>query len=139
LVLQLQVQGLENGRSDLMNTLLRRIAEWKGRRKAAQIIVFDGGAEVERTRAFFKGASVGAVLTLGLFLLSAPNTRDELLMEEINRRDERLREANERLGQAIAVADMCLATAESLERTFSSYQSFLGARQPVSRGETPRR
>jgi hypothetical protein len=113
-----------------MNTLLRRIAEWKGRRKAAQIIVFDGGAEVERTRAFFRGATCGAALTLGLFLLSAPSTRDEHLLEEVNRRDERLREAHERLTQAVAVTDMCLSTAESLERTFSSYQSFLGPRPP---------
>jgi hypothetical protein len=111
-----------------MNTLLRRIAEWKARRKAAQIIVFDGGAEVERTRAFFKGASCGAFLTLALFLLSAPNTSDELLLEEVHRRDERLREASDRLTQAIAVADMCLSTAESLERTFSTYQGFLSAR-----------
>lgn len=111
-----------------MNTLLRRIAEWKGRRRAAQIIVFDGGAEVERTRSFFKGATCGALLTLGLFLLTAPNTRDELLLEEVTRRDKQLREANERLTQAVAVADICLNTAESLERTFSSYQSFLGTR-----------
>jgi hypothetical protein len=120
-----------------MNTLLRRIAEWKGRRKAAQIIVFDGGAEVERTRAFFKGATCGAVLTLGLFLLSAPNSRDELLMEEVNRRDDRLREAHQRLEQAVTVAEMCLTTAESLERTFSTYQGFLGARA-APRVEAPR-
>lgn len=120
-----------------MNTLLRRIAEWKGRRRAAQIIVFDGGAEVERTGAFFRGAVCGAVLTLGLFLLSAPNGSDELLLEEVNRRDERLREAHERLAQAVAVADMCLTTAESLERTFSTYQGFLGART-APRGEPPR-
>jgi hypothetical protein len=120
-----------------MNTLLRRLAEWKGRRRAAQIIVFDGGAEVERTRSFFKGASCGAALTLGLFLLTAPNSRDELLLDEISRREVRLKEANERLVQAMAVADMCLSTAESLERTFSSYQSFLGARVPTLRAESP--
>ncbi len=121
-----------------MNTLLRRIVEWKARRKAAQIIVFDGGAEVERTRSFFRGATCGAVLTLGLFLLSAPNSSDEHLLEEMNRRDERLRDANDRLMQAIAVADMCLSTAESLERTFSTYQGFLSARTSPN-GETPRR
>jgi gas vesicle protein len=122
-----------------MNTLLRKLAEWKGRSKAAQIIVFDGGAEVERTRSFFKGASCGAALTLGVFLLTAPNSRDELLIEEVNRREMRLKEANERLVQAMAVADMCLNTAESLERTFSSYQSFLGARVPTPREEAPPR
>jgi hypothetical protein len=122
-----------------MNTLLRRLAEWKGRRKAAQIIVFDGGAEVERTRSFFKGACCGAALTLGLFLLTAPNSRDELMIEEVNRRDIRLKEAHERLAQAVAVADMCLNTAESLERTFSSYQSFLGARVPTAKPEAPAR
>lgn len=111
-----------------MNTLLRRLAEWKGRRRAAQIIVFDGGAEVETSRAFLKGAMIGVALTTALFLVSAPGTSDEHLLDEMERRRALVREANQRLTQAVAIADVCLSTANQLEETLASYQAFLSGR-----------
>ena len=94
-----------------MNTLLRRLAEWKAARNGAQVIIFDGGAEVERARSFLRGTALGAVLTLGAFLLTAPTTTDARTVEELERRELLLREANERLRQALQVADVCLNTA----------------------------
>lgn len=111
-----------------MNTLLRRLAEWKGRRRAAQIIVFDGGAEVETSRAFLKGAMIGVALTTALYLVSAPGTSDEHLLDELERRQALVREANHRLTQAVAIADVCLSTANQLEQTLASYQAFLSGR-----------
>jgi hypothetical protein len=111
-----------------MNALLRRLAQWKGRRRAAQIIVFDGGAEVETSRAFLKGAVIGIGLTTVLFLVSAPGTSDEHLLDEIERRQALVREANQRLTQAVAIADVCLSTANQLEETLASYQAFLSGR-----------
>ena len=108
-----------------MKTLLRRIAEWRAARTGAQIIIFDGGAEVERTRSFLKGTVLGATLTLGAFLLTAPTTTDARTVEELERRELLLREANERLRQALQVADVCLTTAAQLEKTLSGYQSLL--------------
>lgn len=108
-----------------MDTLLRKLVEWKGRRRAAQIIVFDGGAEVEKTRAFVKGTVTGIVLTLGVFLLTAPTSNDPQAVEELRRRELLLAEANQRTAQAVSVADICLNTAEHLERTLDSYQSAL--------------
>lgn len=111
-----------------MNTLLRRLAEWKGRRRAAQVIVFDGGAEVERTRSFLKGALTGITLTLIVFLLTAPTSNDAETVNQIQQRETLLRETNQRLVQAMQVADVCLNTAESLEKTLASYQAVLGNR-----------
>lgn len=111
-----------------MDSLLRKLAEWKARSRAAQVIVFDGGAEVERSRAFVRGALTGIVITLGVFLLAAPQTADPVATEVAHHRGEMLRETNERLAQAVEVAQVCLSTAETLERTLSSYQTFLGGR-----------
>jgi hypothetical protein len=111
-----------------MDSLLRKLAEWKARSRAAQVIVFDGGAEVERSRAFMRGAMTGIVLTLLVFLLAAPQSPDPVAAEVAHRRGEMLREANERLAQAVQVAQVCLSTAENLERTLSSYQTVLGGR-----------
>jgi hypothetical protein len=110
-----------------MDTLLRRLAEWKGRRRAAQVIVFDGGAEVETTRAFAKGALSGIGVTLLIFLLTAPTITDSSSVAELERREHLLREANDRTNQAMSVARVCLATAEHLEQTLESYQAFLGS------------
>lgn len=108
-----------------MNTLLRKLVEWKGRRRAAQIIVFDGGAEIERTRAFLKGAITGISITLGVFLLTAPTPNDAAVVEELRRRELLLQEANRRTQQAVSVADVCLSTAEHLETTLHSYHTLL--------------
>ena len=109
-----------------MDTLLRKLAEWKGRSRAAQVIVFDGGAEVATTRAFARGALSGIVLTLIVFLLTAPTTTDPSAVAELENREHLLRDANERTEQAMGVAKVCLATAEHLEQTLESYQAFLG-------------
>lgn len=111
-----------------MNTILRRLAEWKGRRRAAQIIVFDGGAEIDTSRAFLKGALIGVTLSTVLFLVSAPGLSNENLLDELERRQALVREANQRLTQAVAVADVCLTTATQLEETLASYQAFLSGR-----------
>lgn len=110
-----------------MDMLLRLLARWKGRRRAAQVIVFDGGAEVVTTRAFFRGALSGIVLTLIVFLLTAPTTTDPSAVVELQRKEGLIREANHRTDQAMGVAGVCLATAEQLERTLASYQSFLSS------------
>ncbi len=112
-----------------METLLRKLAEWKGRRRAAQVIVFDGGAEVETTRAFMRGALSGIVITLAVFLLTAPTTTDASAIAELERRATLLREADRRMQQAIGVANVCLDTAEHLQQTLASYQTFLGNRK----------
>jgi hypothetical protein len=109
-----------------MRTLLRRLAEWKAGHSGAQVIIFDGGAEVERTRSFVRGTVLGAVLTLGAFLLTAPTTTDSRTVEELQRRELLLQEANRRLRQALEVADVCLTTAGQLEKTLTSYQALLG-------------
>jgi Tfp pilus assembly protein PilN len=108
-----------------MNTLLRWLAERKAGRSGAQVIVFDGGAEVERTRSFLWGTALGAALTLGLFLLTAPTTTDARTVEELERRELLLRDANHRLRQALEVADICLTTAAQFEKTLLGYQALL--------------
>ncbi|HET8656662.1 MAG TPA: hypothetical protein VFL93_14165 [Longimicrobiaceae bacterium] len=109
-----------------MDTLLRRYVEWKAKRRAAQVIVFDGGAEVERTRAFLRGAFAGILLTLGVFVLTAPTaTGDGAAIAEVQRRTVLLRDANRRAEQAANLADVCLTTARHLEETLDSYESLL--------------
>jgi hypothetical protein len=108
-----------------MNTLLRRLAEWKAGHSGAQVIVFDGGAEVERTRSFLRGTLLGAALTLGAFVLTAPTTTDARTVEELQRRELLLDEPNRRLRQALEVADVCLTTAGQLEKTLTGYQALL--------------
>jgi hypothetical protein len=111
-----------------MDTLLRKLAEWKGRSRAAQVIVFDGGADVEKTRAFVKGATMGVVTALLVFLMMAPTSTDGRVIEELQERQVLVEEANERLQQALTVAKVCLSTAERLDKTIDSYQSHLGAK-----------
>lgn len=114
-----------------MNTLLRKIAEWKGRRRAAQVIVFDAGAEVERADAFLRGAMTGIALATGVFLVAAPRGSHPDMVDEIAHRDALLAEAERRVTQAADVADVCLDTAARLEETLSSYQEFLSGRAAV--------
>ena len=109
-----------------MDTLLRVLAEWKGRRRAAQVIVFDGGADVATTRAFARGAVSGILITLVVFLLTAPTLTDMTAQAEMEHRKTLLEEANRRSEQAMGIARVCLETAGHLERTLASYQSFLG-------------
>ena len=111
-----------------MDTLLRKLAEWKGRRKAAQIIIFDGGAEVQRTKSFVRGALTGIGLTLGVFALSAPTSGDPELLEHVRLQEEMISDARARLNQAVQVAGLCVSTAANLEQTLSTYQAFLGSR-----------
>jgi hypothetical protein len=108
-----------------MDTILRKIAEWKGRRRAAQVIVFDGGADVEKTRAFVKGATTGIVTAVVVFFMMAPTTTDARVLEELRERQVLLDETSERLQQAMSVANVCLTTAERLDETIESYQSRL--------------
>lgn len=115
-----------------MDTLLRWLAERKAGRRGAQIIVFDGGSEVERTRSFLRGTLLGAALTLGAFLLTAPTTTDARTVEELEHREMLLQEANRRLRQALEVADVCLSTAAQFEKTLSGYQALLrGSSSPA--------
>lgn len=110
----------------MLNTLLYRLVEWKGKQRAAQVIVFDGGAEVERTRAFLRGALTGIALAFGALALAAPSVVHPALVEEVERREVLLHEANDRADQAAEIAGLCLNTAENMERTLKSYQRFLG-------------
>jgi hypothetical protein len=113
-----------------MNTLLRWLAERKAGHSGAQVIVFDGGAEVERTRSFLRGTLLGAALALGTFVLTAPTTTDARTVEELQRRELLLDEANRRLRQALEVADVCLTTAGQLEKTLTGYQALLRGSGP---------
>lgn len=109
-----------------MQAILRRFVEWKGRRKGAHIIIFDGAAEADKTRSFLKGTFVGVGIAILAFAVTAPTTMDPLLAEEISRREMLISESNERAEQALRVADVCLSTAQNLEKTLAAYQSFLG-------------
>jgi hypothetical protein len=111
-----------------MDILLRKLAEWKGRRRAAQVIVFDGGAEVERTRAFLKGALTGIALAFGVFLLAAPDANDAATIEALRHREALLHESDRRLQQALHVTDVCLSTADRLQETVAAYQGYLGGK-----------
>lgn len=112
----------------VIDTILRRLVEYKARRRAAQIIVFDGGAEIDRIRSFAKGAVTGTILSFGIMLVAAPNAPDAALLVEVKQREQLLRESNQRTEQAMAVADACLQTAERVQRSVNSYQQLLRAR-----------
>ncbi|HET6232477.1 MAG TPA: hypothetical protein VFE05_20545 [Longimicrobiaceae bacterium] len=108
-----------------METLLRRYAEWRGQCKAAQVIVFDGAAEIERTRSFMKGAATGIILSFATLALAAPGTVDPDLLRETQHRADLVREAEGRVRQATALANTCLATAQHMEQTLDGYQRVL--------------
>jgi gas vesicle protein len=111
-----------------MDTILRAFARWKARRKSAQIIIFDGGAEVETSRAFLKGGVTGVVVATLVFLLAAPSSVESHILEEVERREALVREANERVQEAMTLTDLCLRTAHGMEQTLHSYQERLGRR-----------
>ena len=51
---------------------------------------------------------------------------------ELERRELLLQEANGRLRQALEVADICLTTADQLEKTLTSYQALLRGTVPAA-------
>ena len=110
-----------------MQALLRRFVDWKARRKGAQIVIFDGAAEYEKTRSFLKGTAVGVGVAVAAFAMTGPTSLDPLLIEEIERREVLVKQSTERAEQALEVADVCLTTARNLENTLAAYQAFLGA------------
>lgn len=110
-----------------MHDFLRRLARWRGERKGAQVIIFDGGADVDKTRSFLKGTFVGAGLAIAAFAVTAPTMMDPQLADEISHREELLHESNARAERAMEVADVCLSTARNLESTLAAYQAFLGS------------
>jgi hypothetical protein len=118
-----------------MDYLLRRWVEWKGRRKSAQVIVYDGGAEVERTRAFFRGSLTGAALMAAVYMLAAPSTVSPTLLLEMEHHQALAKESAARTEQALEVARLCMRTASGLEETLASYQSLIG---PEARVRGPR-
>lgn len=120
-----------------MDTLLRMLAEWKAKGKAAQVIVFDGGAEVDTSRAFLRGVVLGIVASTVIFVITAPGRADPNLVAELERRESMVRESNLRLTQAVSIADVCLSTAKQLEETLASYQAFLSGR-PLPAGPAAR-
>jgi hypothetical protein len=116
-----------------MYTLLRWIVEWKARRRGAQVIVFDGGSEVERTRAFFGGLCVGGGAVLLVGLVTAPAMSDSGLQAEAERRSALLAEANRRVEEAVTITAACLATAQTMRETLDGYREIV-ERYPVVRG-----
>jgi hypothetical protein len=114
-----------------MDVLIRAYAAWKGRRRAAQIIVFDGAAEVETSRAYLRGALVGAGITLLLVMLIAPGTVSPDVLHEFERREALVQEARERSDQAASLVHACLRTAEGMEETLLAYRQALGRPGPA--------
>lgn len=109
-----------------MDALLRRYVEWRGRTKAAQVIVYDGGAEVEKTRYFVRGILSGVALSFLILSLAAPGTVNPELLAEADRRADLVHQANARAEQAVKVADLCLSTARRMDRTLDEYRRTLG-------------
>lgn len=109
-----------------MDALLRRYAEWKAKRKAAQIIVFDGAAEIDRTRSFMRGCIVGIASAGAVFAMAAPTSISPSVAAELAQRETLVHHANERADQAVALAETCLRTAEGMQSTLRSYQQLMG-------------
>ncbi|HEX2191339.1 MAG TPA: hypothetical protein VHG51_20680 [Longimicrobiaceae bacterium] len=108
-----------------MYPLLRWIAEWQARRRGAQVIVFDGGAEVERTRAFFRGVCVGGGTVLLLGIVTGPVSSDPALQAETERRGVLLAEANRRAEDAVTITQACLHTAQTMKETLDGYREIV--------------
>ncbi len=111
-----------------MNVLLRAFAAWKGRRRAAQIIIFDSGAEVDTARAFLRGGLAGAGISLILFMLMAPGAVSPDVLREFEQREVLVRDAQARSEQATQLVHACLRTAEGMEHTLLAYRQMLGTR-----------
>lgn len=111
-----------------MDALLRWYAQWRGRSRAAQVIVFDGGAEVEKTRYFFRGAVFGIAASFVVMSLAAPGSVDAGLLNEVERHSVIARDASARAAEAAKVATLCLNTAQHMEWTLAQYRSALDRR-----------
>lgn len=116
-----------------MYTLLRWMVEWHARRRGAQVIVFDGGAEVERSRAFLRGVLVGGAVVLVAGIVAAPLAFDPVLMREAERREALLREAESRARDATEVTGVCLAAVQTLQRTLDGYREMVETYPGVAR------
>ncbi|HEV2150102.1 MAG TPA: hypothetical protein VGR37_22080 [Longimicrobiaceae bacterium] len=117
-----------------MYTLLRWIVEWKARRRGAQVIVFDGGSEVERSRAFFQGLCVGGGAVLLVGILTAPALSDPGLRAEAERRGVLLAEASRRTEEAVSITAACLQTAQTMRETLEGYREIVERYPGVVRG-----
>ncbi len=117
-----------------MYTLLRWLVEWKARRRGAQVIIFDGGAEVERTRAFFHGACAGGGAVIAVIILAAPTGSDPALRAETEHRGELLVEANRRTREAVTITEACLQTAQTMKETLDGYREIVESYPGVVRG-----
>ena len=109
-----------------MDLLLRKWAEWKGRSRAAQVIIYDGAAEYEKARSFARGVLAGALGVCVVFALAAPNAVDFELLEVASHRQALVHEANHRADQAVELAQLCLKTATDMDHTLNAYQEMLG-------------
>ena len=117
-----------------MYTLLRWLVEWKARRRGAQVIIFDGGAEVERTRAFFHGVCAGGGAVIAVIILAAPTGSDPGLRAETERRGALLAEANRRTAEAVTITEACLQTAQTMKETLDGYREIVESYPGVVRG-----
>jgi hypothetical protein len=117
-----------------MYTLLRWLVEWKARRRGAQVIVFDGGAEVERTRAFFHGVCAGGGAVIAVVIMTAPTSSDPALHAETERRGRLLAEANRRTEEAVAITQSCIQTAQTMKETLDGYREIVERYPNVVRG-----
>ncbi|HEU0051907.1 MAG TPA: hypothetical protein VFQ39_01975 [Longimicrobium sp.] len=108
-----------------MDALLRRWVEWKGRSRAAQVIIYDGAAEYEKTRSFVRGILAGVLGMSVFFALTAPTSVDPTLLEEAANRQLLVEQAHERADQAVELAQLCLKTASKMDQTLASYQKVL--------------
>ncbi|MQA89603.1 MAG: hypothetical protein GEU90_05145 [Gemmatimonas sp.] len=111
------------------------LARWREGKRTVAL----AASGLERARAFAKGAICGILATTATIVFAAPRGTDAHVQLEFERQGALLRESTHRASQAIQVADVCLATATSLERTLAAYQAFLGggkgtddARLPVA-------
>lgn len=105
----------------MFDRILQKLVEWKARRRAAQIIVYDGAAEIEKTRSFARGSVAGIVGTLAVVLLTAPTSLSPALLEQVEQRERLLQEAQGRLAQSVAISATCLNTAEAMGETLKTY------------------
>lgn len=111
-----------------MDVLLRKWVEWKARRKAVQVIIYDGAAEYEKTRSFVRGVLAGALGITVLFSLTAPSAVDPELLEGMRQRQALVEQADQRAQQAMGLADMCLNTARRMDETLTAYEEMLRER-----------
>jgi hypothetical protein len=121
-----------------MRAALRRLTGWQKKPKIKRVVVLGDGGRLGRTRAFALGTGLGIAVTTIALVISGPTLLNPELAAEIAQRDRLLETTNHRADQALRVADVCLSTAQNLERTLAFYQSFLGRSTEVA-AVTPQR